>query len=258
MNEDRQLMERQLMTTDPVHSPRHNRSVPRLDRRLVAAAAVLVALAGCATGTQQDITASIPDDYRIKHPITIDEQLATMDIPVGLDAGRLSSGARGNIAGFAQRFNSSGGSLMAIVAPVGSPNEVVAASMSHQVYDVLLAAGIRPAALDFRTYRAGPKETGAPIRLAYSRIAASVADCGQWPGNLDNDSRNRNYKNFGCATQANLAAMVANPLDLLYPRASTPPDATRRAKVLEGYQNGEIYSATQRLEGGEIATGVGN
>lgn len=251
-------MECHAMTTGPEPAARRGRSAPRLDFRFVAAAAVLVALAGCSTSKQQDITASIPDDYRVQHPITIDEQLATMDIPVGLDTGRLNSGTKGNIVGFAQRFNSSGSALMAIVAPVGSPNEVVAASMSHQVYDVLVASGVRPGALDFRTYRAGAKESTAPIRLAYSGIAATVADCGEWPDYLNNDSHNRNFKNFGCATQANLAAMVDNPLDLLYPRGSTPPDAARRAKVLQNYENGEVYSAKQKLEGGQVAVGVGN
>jgi pilus assembly protein CpaD len=247
-------MERQIMTTDPVPSLRRGRFTPRL----VVAAAALVVLAGCATDQQQGITASLPDDYRAQHPITIDEKLYTMDIPIGQDTGRLNSGTRGNILGFAQRFSAGGSALMAIVAPVGSPNEVVASSMSHQVYDVLIASGIKPAALDFRTYRAGPKESTAPIRLAYTRIAANVANCGEWPGYLDKDSRNRNYRNFGCSTQANLAAMVDNPLDLLYPRGSTPPDATRRAQVLENYQKGDLYSAGQRLDAGEVAEGVGN
>jgi pilus assembly protein CpaD len=251
-------MKRHITTTDPVPSLRRGRFTPRLDLLHVIAAAAFVVLTGCATDQQGDITASLPDDYRVKHPITIDEKLYTMDIPVGRDTARLNSGTRGNILGFAQRFNSSGSALMAIVAPVGSPNEVVASSMSHQVYDVLVASGIKPGALDFRTYRAGPKETIAPIRLAYSRIAADVADCGEWPGYLDKDSHNRNYENFGCATQSNLAAMVDNPLDLLYPRGTTPPDAARRAKVLEGYQKGDFYSAKQALEGGKVAQGVGN
>ena len=35
-------------------------------------------------------SASVPDDYRDTHPIAIEEMLATMDIPVGLDTGRLT------------------------------------------------------------------------------------------------------------------------------------------------------------------------
>ncbi len=44
---------------------------------------------------------------------------------------------------------------------------------------------------------------------------------------IDTES-NRNYANFGCATQNNLAQMIANPADLLGPRAcrkSIPPSA---------------------------------
>ena len=45
------------------------------------------------------------------------------------------------------------------------------------------------------------------------------------PTRSANTTENRNYFAFGCATQQNLAAIVDNPLDLLYPRGLTPADA---------------------------------
>jgi pilus assembly protein CpaD len=50
------------------------------------------------------------------------------------------------------------------------------------------------------------------------------------------DSENKNYKNFGCAYQNNLAAMVANPMDLLGPRQTGPIDAADRDKVISDYR----------------------
>ena len=244
------------MITDPL--PLKAGQPHRADRRVAAATVLLLALVGCSTSRHQDVVGSIPDDYRANHPITIDEQLSTMDIPVGLDTARLSTPVKGNVVGFAQRFKDSGGALMAIVVPAGSPNEVVATSVGHQIYDVLVGAGVRPASLDFRAYHAGSAETNAPIRLAYNKITAHVDGCGAWPDRLENDFKNRNYENFGCASQANLAAMVDNPLDLIYPRGVAPADASRRSAVLEKYRDGEIYSAKQKLEKGEVATGVGN
>jgi pilus assembly protein CpaD len=231
------------MTTDPL--------------RLVAAAALVILLAGCSASKRQDVVGSIPDDYRVNHPILIDEQLATMDVPVALDTARLSAPIKGNISGFAQRFNASGSGLMAIVVPDGSPNEVAATGIAHRIYDVLVGAGVRPGSIDFRSYPAGPSETNAPVRLAFNKITARVEGCGVWPDRLEQDFRNRNYKNFGCATQANLAAMVDNPLDLLYPRALAPADAARRSTVLDNYRKGDAYSAKQKLEEGEISE-VGN
>jgi pilus assembly protein CpaD len=240
------------MKTDP--SPARRDGMART-RRLLVGAAFLLTLAACSTTGRQDIVSTVPDDYRIAHPIMIDERLQTMDIPIGIDAG-LSTAMRGNVAGFAQRFKTSRSPAMAIVVPDGSPNEVNAVRMSHQIHDVLVGAGVPPSALDFRRYSAGNKESGAPIRLAYSKIGAHVEGCGAWTDKLEQSPANRNYGNFGCATQANLAAMVDNPLDLVYPREMTPADAGRRYSVLDGYRKGDAFSSKQELLGGQISDAV--
>jgi pilus assembly protein CpaD len=241
------------MKTDPSPSNRRRRSVAR---RLIIGAAVSATLSACTTSQiPHDAVATVPDDYRVAHPILIDERLQTMDIPVGIDAG-LSTTARGSVAGFAQRFKASRSDVMAIVVPNGSPNEPNALRISHLVQDVLVEAGVPPSAIDVRRYSAGPKETGAPIRLAYSKIAAHVEGCGAWSGDLGHDPRNRNYGNFGCATQANLAAMVDNPLDLVYPREMTPPDAGRRYTVLDLYRQGEIHATKQGVLSSNVSDAV--
>jgi pilus assembly protein CpaD len=51
--------------------------------------------------------------------------------------------------------------------------------------------------------------------------------------------------NFGCATQNNLAAMVADPADLVMPRTMTASDAQRRGTVFEKYRKGEITATTR-------------
>jgi pilus assembly protein CpaD len=223
--------------------------------RLLVGAALLAALAGCTSTSAIGPVSGVPDDYRVTHPIMIDERLQTVDIPVGIDAG-LSTTMRGSVAGFAQRFRASRSPVMAIVVPDGSPNEVNAVRISHKIHDVLVGAGVSPSALDFRRYRAGPKESGAPIRLAYSKIGAHVEGCGAWTDRLDSSPGNRNYGNFGCATQSNLAAMVDNPLDLVYPREMTPADAGRRYTVLDGYRQGRIFASEQQVLGGQVSEAV--
>jgi pilus assembly protein CpaD len=93
----------------------------------------------------------------------------------------------------------------------------------------------------------------ATIRLNYPKISAVAGPCGLWPedlgpaisnkGYLDN----KDYYNFGCAYQHNLAAMVDNPSDLVQPRAETPAYTTRRSEAFEKYRKG-TSSATSYPE----------
>ena len=50
------------------------------------------------------------------------------------------------------------------------------------------------------------------------------------------------------ATQRNLAAMVADPTDLVQPRAETPAYTERRTTVLEHYRTGAATSSTENSE----------
>jgi pilus assembly protein CpaD len=205
-----------------------------------AAAALALALAGC-QNTREAYTgavAAVPPDYRANHPITIEEGLATFDIPVGRETPYLASGMEGNVLAFAGGFMSSGSGALAIVLPTGTPNAANAASIARQVEGVLVAGGVPQGVIEYRTYPGGSAMAMAPVRLAYVRLSATTNQCGLWPANLATNV-DVNYANFGCATQQNLAAMVANPLDLLYPRLMTPPSAARRSNVLDAYQAGQ-------------------
>ena len=149
--------------------------------------------------------------------------------------------------------------LIAVVAPSGSPNQVAAALVAVQVEDALRGAGVPGRSIEYRVYRAGPEERNAPVRIAFNRITAHTEPCGPWQDQTSKVGENRHHSSFGCATQQNLAAMVASPLDLLYPRGMTPADATRRADVLEKYRTGAAFSSdTSREPGSTIAQGVGN
>lgn len=231
----------------------------RLLAKAVAVGMLSVGVAACSTNgaNRADLVSAVPtDDYRVNHPITIEERLATLDIPVGMETSYLPRGMDGNIAGFARAFLQSGSDVIAIVLPDGSANAYTAGSIAIQIEQVMLNAGVPLASIQYRSYPAQPSETSAPIRLAYARISASVERCNAWPDQLSRNFQNQHYANYGCATQNNLAAMVANPLDLLYPRVIAPPNAARRDAVLEAYQNGEATNTEYDPSAGGVAQGV--
>jgi len=210
-------------------------------RRLLSAAAFISLLPGCthvhtAAIDRHVIVGSVPEDYRTNHPIAIEEGIETLDVPAGLNTVSLTTGVKEIIDGFAQAFLASGTSTIAIVTPAASTNQAAARALAGEIRAVLVDAGVNPNAIEFRVYRAQSSEVTAPIRLAYSKIGAHTAACGPWPDQVSRNIENRNYANYGCATQQNLAAMVTNPLDLLYPRGMTPPDAVRRVGVIGNYE----------------------
>ena len=65
---------------------------------------------------------------------------------------------------------------------------------------------------------------------------AQTAECGDWTANVARTEDNLPMPNFGCAHQQNIAAVIANPNDVLTPRAETPPDAARRQQVITDYR----------------------
>lgn len=189
-------------------------------------------LAGCAP---REMTGSIPDDYRTNHPIVISEKEQVADIPVGHADSKLSITQRSIVQQAAANYHANGSGVIHILLPAGSPNERAATRLRGDIAATLRKGGVKPFNISSERYQAGA-EGSPPIRLSYSAMTASTGPCGQWPKDLLDTADNKHYANFGCASQNNLAAQVANPADLLGPRASSPIDAERRGIVIEDYR----------------------
>lgn len=193
--------------------------------------------AGCAN--KQMTTGSIPMDYRERHPIVLTEAQSALDIPVGPNDTRLTIGMKDTIKGFAQTFAASSAGHLQIQMPHGSPNASAAARLGPDIRATLAASGIRAQRIVLAGYAAQAEGDAAPIRLSFVATRAVTAPCGEWPEDLSNDTAgNRNWYNFGCASQNNLAAQIANPTDLIAPRGVTPIDAARRSTVIGLYRSG--------------------
>ncbi|MBV6488898.1 MAG: CpaD family pilus assembly protein [Pseudorhodoplanes sp.] len=213
--------------------------------RLLLAAALATMLTGCYVPKE---TASIPNDYRKRHPIALKEGERTVEVFVGNNRGGLTPVQRAEVMSFAQtwRRESTGGVIVDL--PSGTPNERAAAEALREIRSILTVSGIPPKAVSVRPYATGADKL-ASIRLKYSKITAQVGPCGLWPEDLGPSNTpayqdNRPYWNFGCATQRNLAAMVENPADLVQPRGEIPAYTPRRTVVLDKYRKGESTPTT--------------
>ncbi|MBR0825409.1 CpaD family pilus assembly protein [Bradyrhizobium manausense] len=227
---------------------------PPLDRkraiRLGVALVGIAAALGACTHTDSEVVASIPDDYKQRHPIAIEEQKRSIVVFVGHARGGLTAAQRADVMGLASTWLHEGTGAIHVDVPSDTPNARAAADSLREIQAMLAAAGIPPRGVMVRRYRPEDSRFLPPIRLTYSKIAAVAGPCGVWPEDLGPSIKNKSwfenksYYNFGCASQRNLAAMIDNPSDLEQPRPETPAYTTRRNIAFEKYRKGTSTATT--------------
>lgn len=200
----------------------------------------MLLLVGCASHSKSNFTVgSVQNTYKTKHPIVIDEREQILDIPVPSSSYDLPRAVASSIEGFGAEYKRAANGVITIMIPSGSSNESAARAVAPKVSEALAIAGVSYAKMRTTTYYAGEHGVSAPIRLSYGAVSASVSGCGKWPEDLAGaNSENKNYHNFGCGYQNNIASMIANPADLLAPRGTTPIDAKRRDNIITDYREG--------------------
>lgn len=226
----------------PTHrkSPMSNRS----SFQMVALGLAAMLLQACANGNRDDLkTGAIPDDYRTRHPIVLAEVEQSIDIPVASGDRALSIGAQDVINGFFAEYRRTSSGIVRIQYPAGAANSAAAQSLRRTFRQLALQNGIPGGRIQETSYQANPDGGLAPIRLSYNSMKATTNTCGQWPTDILHDTNNRNWENYGCATQSNLAAQIANPTDLVSPREMTPIDAKRRTTVIGNYRDGKATAS---------------
>jgi pilus assembly protein CpaD len=209
-----------------------------------------VVLGACNHTNDAVVTASIPDDYRQRHPIAVQEANESIVVFVGQGRGGLTAEQRADVMGLAQTWTHEGTGAITADVPVDTPNARAAADTMHEIHSLFASAGVPPRGVAVRNYKPRDPHQLAAIRLSYPRMTATAGPCGVWPEDLGPSIKNksyfenRSYYNFGCAYQRNMAAMVDNPADLVQPRAETPPYTARRTAQFEKYRKAAATSVT--------------
>jgi pilus assembly protein CpaD len=226
-----------------------SRSKPAL---LLAAGGIAIALSGCVDSPSQRL--DYANDYRQRHPITLQEGERTVEVFIGRNRGGLSPVQRADVLAFAQIWKREANSGIIVDIPQGGPTDRAAADTMREIHSIFAASGVPRNAVVVRPYR---PQTAAltSIKLNYSKLMADAGPCGQWPQDLgvstgSNYTENKPYWNFGCATQRNLANMVDNPADLVQPRGDGPAYNARRTVVMDKYRKGDIPSGQYPSDGG--------
>jgi pilus assembly protein CpaD len=223
-------------------------------KRAIPVAAALIGIAvalGACTHTDDAVTtASIPDDYRLRHPIAIQDANQSIVVFVGQGRGGLNASQRADVMWLAQNWAHEGTGAINVDVPADTPNARAAADSAREIQSLLAAAGVPPHGVVVRPYHPEDPRHLPAIRLSYPRISAVAGPCGLWPEDLGPSVKNKgyldnkSYYNFGCAYQRNMAAMIDNPSDLVQPRPETPPYTARRNIAFDKYRKGTSTATT--------------
>lgn len=199
--------------------------------RLTTAAAAAALAGGCAGAWNgADEAISIAEE----HPITVDSQTVTLTLDV--DDGGLSAMDQARVRAFADAYLTGGHGPLSVTSPAGA-GSTKAGDAAADARKALNDAGVPWEDMNGTSYIA--TEGGSrQVVLSYTRYVATASDCGIWQGETARGYANLRSANFGCATQNNLAAMVADPRDLVEPADETAADAPARIRGVNLYREG--------------------
>lgn len=197
-----------------------------------------LSLGGCAANQKDNFSVgSVPSDYRTKHPIVVSQSEVTQDLIVASSMKGMSFRQQNVVGAFLSRFRHAGAKQIRVVLPAGSHNEAAARKVGHDIVSYMKEQRVDASQIHVTRYHASNHGDAATIRLSFDAVKAGVSShCGQWDTDLSVNPENVNYSNFGCATQNNLANMVANPEDLISPRGESEIDAERRDNVINDWR----------------------
>src|SRR5436305_14344838 len=110
--------------------------------RALAFVSIAALLAGCQTASRVDEVQSIPDDYRLRHPIAVREKVQSLTVFIGDARGTLTPAQRADVGALASSWRQEATGGVVIEMPAGSPNEHAAASASREIRSILAASGV--------------------------------------------------------------------------------------------------------------------
>lgn len=212
----------------------------------------LIAIGGCMQ-TQEQIAWS----NRAHMQIVAQETTAELKLGTVVAGEKLGAHERAAVKGFATAYQQEGHGAVIISRPSNGPDDVSAMRAAADARAVMLAEGVDQGMIAEGTYD-GTGASTAPLIISYrtyDAVAPNCPDISNW--DFMDTTSNSALPSFGCAVTANLAAMIANPSDLVGDQPMDPADTARRSIMFSKYRAGETTSAARNDDAsGAISSAV--
>ena len=182
------------------------------------------------------------------------ETAETIEIVLDQNATQLSIKDRQLVQRFVHAYKDRGHGDLVMLLPEGTPNQQFAVGAMSEIREIAFEGGVT-----FDKIAGGSKFGSYPsIILSFKAYDAMKPDCKGF-GEVDvSDLRsNGDLPNLGCSVRSNLAAMIADPADLLGLRELGPPDTARRQHTFDAYREGQATGAERNQgESGAVSDAI--
>ncbi len=213
---------------------------------LLGGSVALIGFAACSSSP------AVPVEYvetsaLDRHEIGVRERQDVLELTLNPADTSLPRAERLRIDAFLRDYRDYGHGPLKVSLPASSANPQLAVAAASDIREMAFASGIEYAEIDGGS---APSGSGtAQIVLSFSRYDAIAPEC-ESLATIDFASirLNNDLPTLGCSVRTNMAAMIADPADLLGERPLDPGDAERRQVTLELWRNGAA-TASERNEG---------
>jgi pilus assembly protein CpaD len=190
--------------------------------KLIMTATLAFTLAGCAG---MGAVSNNPTVYSVNQPV-VERTTYAMDVNLDGYAG-IPDAERTRVSEWFDALQLGFGDRIAVDYGDGAAN----AATDQDVSDLAALHGMIIS-------QTAPVTTGNIIpgtaRIVVTRSSASVPNCPNWSKTTEANYNSGTHPNYGCAVNGNLAAMVADPEDLVRGRESTPRNSRGGSKKSGG------------------------
>ena len=216
-----------------VNSKMHKSRYTKLSLALLLASM----LSGCAMDDAM-LESSYQQPYggSDRHPLTVVKAPITMEVSSA--QGTLQPPQIDAVNSFVHQALQAGVTPITVAQPSGGGGS---ARVASEIASLMVQQGVPRSSVHFANYKGG---ASSPVRLSYVSAYGQSLKCGQWPDDATDTEENMLTENHGCAVQANIAAMVADPETLTVPIATTPVAAEPRVAAIAKWANGTATSGS--------------
>jgi len=193
----------------------------------------------------------ITQDGAINHPIAVEPNYRELKVQFAGGPEGMTPDDAARFDNFLADYRAHGNGSLGISVPGGPPSHAAITFLAERA----AASGISRDRILVSTHDVANGDYR--VDVSYITYAAHTDSCGDWSENLAFTGDNLTPKNFGCSVQHNIAAMVADPRDLLGPGGMGPVDTTRRAVVMDHYEKGEITQAEKHTNDKSVEQSAG-